>query len=366
MFAGEAGTISETLTNAANYTATLACTGTTGLVGNTLTIGAADTAITCTQTNTRKTATVVLAKSWVNAAINDAVTVSATGLTSLNSTATTPNLIDSRLPQTVNVGDVLTLSEAFTTGSAANYTTTLVCTGTTGLSGSTLTVGSADTAITCTYTNTRRSATLTLAKAWVNGRTGETATVTSTGFGNNASSGLSTSTGNNSTIGTSVTVFAGESGTISETLTNAANYTATLACTGTTGLVGNTLTIGAADTAITCTQTNTRRSATLTLVKTWANARNGETATVTSTGFGNNASSGLSTSTGNNTTTGTSVTVFAGEAGTIGETLSNACELHLGPGLHRHDRPVGQHADRRRSRHGDHLHASPTPAAARR
>ena len=100
--------------------------------------------------------------------------------------------------------------------------------------------------------------------------------MTSTGFGNNASSGLSTSTGNNSTIGTSVTVFAGESGTISETLTNAANYTATLACTGTTGLVGNTLTIGAADTAITCTQTNTREPRPWSCAKSWVNALNGD------------------------------------------------------------------------------------------
>ena len=110
----------------------------------------------------------------------------------------------------------------------------------------------------------------------MNGATGETATVTSTGFTNNASSGLSTSTGNNTTTGTSVTVFAGESGTISETLTNAGNYNATLACTGTAGLAGNTLTIGAADTAIVCTFTNSRTS--LTLVKTVTND-NGGTAT---------------------------------------------------------------------------------------
>jgi hypothetical protein len=58
-----------------------------------------------------------------------------------------------------------------------------------------------------------------------------------------------------------VTVFAGESGTISEVLSNAANYDATLACSGNgTALVGNALTINPADTAITCTQTNTRKS----------------------------------------------------------------------------------------------------------
>ena len=168
------------------------------------------------------------------------------------------------------------------------------------------------------------SATLTLRKTWVNARVGETATVTSTGFTNNATSGLSTSTGNNTTTGSPVAVFAGEVGTISEALSNAGNYTSALACTGTSGLSGTTLTVGAADTAIVCTETNTRRQATLTLRKTWVNALVGETATVTSTGFTNNATSGLSTSTGNNTTTGSSVVVFANEVGTISESLTNA------------------------------------------
>ena len=159
--------------------------------------------------------------------------------------------------------------------------------------GNALTINPADTAITCTQTNTRKSASLTLVKTWANARSGETATVTSSGFSNNPRP-LSTSTGNNTTTGTSVTVFAGESGTIGEVLSNAANYDATLSCSGNgTALVGNALTINAADTAITCTQTNTRKSASLTLVKTWANARSGETATVTSSGFSNSAANAL-------------------------------------------------------------------------
>jgi mucin-19 len=113
--------------------------------------------------------------------------------------------------------------------------------------------------IVCTITNTRKSATLKLRKTWVNATTGETATVTSSGFTNNATSGLSTSTGNNTTTGSTVTVYAGESGTISETLSNPGKYTATLACTGNgTALSGNTLTINAVDTAIVCTETNTK------------------------------------------------------------------------------------------------------------
>ena len=79
-----------------------------------------------------------LQKTWVGAKLSDAVTVAATGLTSLNAVANTASETDAGSAQTVRAGDVLTLSETFTTGSAANYTTTLACTGTTGLSGSTL------------------------------------------------------------------------------------------------------------------------------------------------------------------------------------------------------------------------------------
>ena len=131
-------------------------------------------------------------------------------------------------------------------------------------------INAADTAIVCTFTNTRKSATLTLAKTWVNGVSGDTATVTNSGFTNNATSGLSVSSGNNTTTGSPVTVFAGESGTISVSFSvgSAGNYTAVIACSGNaTPLAGSTLTMNGADTAITCTFTDTRKSATLTSPK---------------------------------------------------------------------------------------------------
>ncbi len=126
-------------------------------------LGLNNTAI-CTFTNTKKTATVTLRKAWVNAVLNDAVTVSATGLTSLASVANTATETDTGAAQTLYVGSVLTLAEAFTTGVATNYNTSLACTGTTGLSGSTLTVGVADTNIVCTYTNRSALVAITIAK----------------------------------------------------------------------------------------------------------------------------------------------------------------------------------------------------------
>jgi Ice-binding-like/Putative Ig domain len=112
-----------------------------------------------------------------------------------------------------------------------------------------------------TFAGCAAPASLTLRKTWaVNSIAGNTVTVTSAGFVNNASSGLSTATSaGNTTTGVSVAVSAGETGTISEAfgVGTAANYTATLACTGNANaLVANSLTVNAADVAIVCTETN--------------------------------------------------------------------------------------------------------------
>ncbi len=167
--------IDETLTNEWGPGTVITCTNPSGssaasyvTIDNanrrvTANLTAANYGALCTYTNTKKTATVTLRKAWDNA-LNDAVTVSATGLTSLTSVANTPTETDTGAAQTVYVGSVLTLAEAFTTGSAINYTSSLTCSGTTGLSGNTLTVGASDTAIVCTYTNTRNVADLKLTK----------------------------------------------------------------------------------------------------------------------------------------------------------------------------------------------------------
>ncbi len=332
IYAGETATLpAETMATGtlANYTTAVTCnagtlTGTNGQVaGNTLAVAAPDIAtapITCTYTNTRKSASLTLRKTWANALSGETATVS-TGAGFVNAASSglstsTGNNTTTGTSVTVFAGESGAISETGT--NLANYTASYACTGTSGLSGSTLTVGAADTAIICTLTNTRKSATLTLAKTWVNGRSGETATVsTGAGFTTAATSGLSTSTGNNTTTGTSVTVYAGESGAISETMTNGANYTSVLACTGTSGLSGTTLTVAPADTAITCTYTNTRRSTTFQLSKAWgANSIAGDVASIgATTGLTNNTV--LFTATASTGASSAAVTVFAGETATL-------------------------------------------------
>ena len=329
VYAGEVATLSETVNPAANYTSTgPVCTGTSGLSGSTLTVGAADTAIVCTYTNTRKSATLQLKKTWVNAKTGDTASLTATGLTNsatvaLNSTADSANETDAGTAVAVYAGEVATLSESVSP--AANYTSSgPVCTGTSGLSGSTLTVGAADTEIVCTYTNTRVSRSLTLKKAWVNGKNGDQVTVTTTGLAINATI-TSTSSGNNTDTGSSVSNPPGATVTLpAETFDTGSqsNYATTVACTGATASgssPGATFTMP--DNDVTCTYTNTRKSATLQLKKTWVNARIGDAVTVTATGIVNSAGATLNAvaGTNNETDNGSAVTVFAGEQATLAE-----------------------------------------------
>jgi len=114
--------------------------------------------------------------------------------------------------------------------------------------------------VTCTFTNTRYSASLTLNKTWITAQPGDTATVLSTGFINDTSTGSSVSTGNNTTASPTVTVYSGEAATISEAFSvgNATDYTRVLTCTaGSLDTNTNTLTITPGDTVIECTYTNT-------------------------------------------------------------------------------------------------------------
>ncbi|QLQ27749.1 MAG: isopeptide-forming domain-containing fimbrial protein [Pseudoxanthomonas sp.] len=110
-------------------------------------------------------AALTLRKTWVNAAVNDAVaiqaTVDSTVVDTLSSTADTTDETDTdATPITVYGGDVITFSETFAVGDPGQYGGSLTCTGNqTAVTGMTLTVANADTDIVCTYVNARPSVT---------------------------------------------------------------------------------------------------------------------------------------------------------------------------------------------------------------
>ena len=129
----------------------------------------ANQTITCTLTNSA-TATLAVAKKWVNAAINDTAVLSATGganNATLSSTADNASEIDTGTAVQVVPGNVITLAETLGAGNARTYTaSTWSCSGG-NLSGNTLTLTSAHAgqAIVCTVTNTGRVADLSVVKS---------------------------------------------------------------------------------------------------------------------------------------------------------------------------------------------------------
>jgi len=179
----------------------------------------------------------------------------------------------------VQAATTATFSEA--AGSAAtvlgDYATTWSCntnpaTTGNGTSGS-LTMPAAD--VTCTITNTRRTATLQLAKAWANGSTaGNQVTIGATTGGANNTASFDATAPTAATSGTAVTVNLGNTITLPpEGGTDAANYTTTVACTGghtlsgTDGQQSNTLTITSTNPTV-CTYTNAPRATDLSIAKT--------------------------------------------------------------------------------------------------
>ena len=104
---------------------------------------------------------VTLSKQWIGAAVGDdaAITVSNGGLVvdSLNSDAGSANETDTDATPTPAVfGDTLEFAETLAGTNAANYVSSLACTGAadTNLADG-LTIAAGETAISCTYTNTR-------------------------------------------------------------------------------------------------------------------------------------------------------------------------------------------------------------------
>ncbi len=288
---GSSYTIGETFTtgSSADYNSVLSCTGNaTALAGNVLTVNAADTAIVCTQTNTRKTTTITLNKAWSAAAINDTASVilkrGVATVDTLASTANTATETDAdATPFTANVGETLNLSETLGGANAGQYTATLACNNSVTVGGSGDFVVPA-TPTNCTVTNTRKTATITLKKAWSSAAINDTATVTLKRGATSVDSLASTANTatETDTDSTPFTANVGETLNLSETLggSNAGQYTATLSCDNSV-TVGPTGDFTVPATATNCTVTNTRKTATITLKKAWSSAAINDTATVT-------------------------------------------------------------------------------------
>jgi len=227
--------------------------------------GAARTASTYTITD--NDSPVVLAKSWTNGITGDAVSLAITGgLVPTAGSATVGGAATNATAVAV-AGNTLTLTEAFTSGVAANYNNSIECrrnsdnvvVATSGTGLSRTVVMPSGTSLTCTFINSRKSATLVVRKTWVNALTTNAVTVATSGLINNATLASVANSANETDTNAAVTVYAAEVATLTENFTvgNASNYAQALACSGNaTALSGNQLTVNPADTAIICTFTN--------------------------------------------------------------------------------------------------------------
>lgn len=133
--------------------------GTSYTLGNTVTCGAAAQTISA-YTITDDDARVTLRKQWANAVVADDanVTISrgATVIDTLASDAATANELDvDATPTAAVIGETLTLNEILPGTNAGNYNGVVSCTGTADSNlADGLTIGAAETAVICTYTNT--------------------------------------------------------------------------------------------------------------------------------------------------------------------------------------------------------------------
>jgi uncharacterized repeat protein (TIGR01451 family) len=288
-------------TVAANYSSSLACdNGVVPTAGSfVVPASAAGLTITCTFTNTRLRAQLLITKQWVGPVDpTQAVIAGAASGEELDGqlfvhdgNPATPFAVD------VVVGETVRLGERFTANDAANYAKDLQC-GTLAVPLEAPVVGDDDSPpgvragqlggpvldfdanfeipvdaaggqVLCTFTNSRNSAQLTLQKSWVDAATGDTAQLSINGLvdGQATATASGVSGTETSTAVATASIYAGEVVTLSELLgaPSGARYAPDLTCTdparvtytalATTG----TYTVPAVPTDVTCMFTNTRQ-----------------------------------------------------------------------------------------------------------
>lgn len=150
--------------------------------------GAARTASTYTITD--NDSPVVLAKNWVTGIVGDAVSLAITGGAAASTGSSTAGGATTNASAVAIPGSTLTLTEAYTSGSAANYNSSIECrrnsdngivaTAGTGLSRTV--VMPSGTSLTCIWTNSRRAASLVVRKQWVNAQIANAVTVQTSGL----------------------------------------------------------------------------------------------------------------------------------------------------------------------------------------
>lgn len=262
--------------------------------------------VTCQITNTVKTAKVTLVKRWVNAIQGDQATITAGGSSDTSTANGAADFTDTANQVTITVaqGANVSLTEALAGGNAGTYGTTFSCTGG-SVAGSgksyTLTVPGSD--VTCTYTNTANTVTVSLTKSWANDAfAGDTAALTITRGESTLVSGTATAPASQ-TI--NATVRVGDVVNLAEALggANTGSYSTSWVCTGAAAPAANSLSTGSLTVpagGLSCTVTNTPKTITVRVDKQWVNAFVGDDASLTVNGTSGPSDAGSANETDSN------------------------------------------------------------------
>lgn len=190
--------------------------------------------------------------------------------------------------------------------------------------------------ITCIYTNTINTATLTLTKAWVDGNEGDAVALSAAGSSLHSTPADGSSTAPGTTADAVLTIYAGEAVDLSELYStgNPFWYSASLTCTDAAGLTYSTGALRGSylvpelPVDVTCTFTNTRNRTTVVLQKAWVDGLAGDTAALIETGSIDSGSA-TSTATGaagteTDAAHGITIEALAGEEVALAETTTSA------------------------------------------
>lgn len=215
----------------------------------------------------------------------DQFTLAMTGATPVTTTGSGSAVDSDPVSLVATAGVPLTLSETpAATTDPANYLSAYSCTNS-GSGGTAVAPGSGTSfpltpanndVIACSFTNTRRSAELTLAKSWTNAYLNDVVTISASGLNSRSFASTAETRNETDTDTGTVTVYAGETVTLAEAFTTGlpADYGRSLTCTGSSGTLSyipdslsGTLAISGADTQITCTFSNDKLMPSLTFLK---------------------------------------------------------------------------------------------------
>ncbi|WP_203582287.1 SpaA isopeptide-forming pilin-related protein [Microbacterium hibisci] len=302
---GEKVTLSESLpgANTGEYTSTWFCSngtqGAGGSIPEITVVGDLD----CTIVNTAREITVRVDKRWIDAFQGDDATLYINGDNDVSTATGVVNQLDEDVVvKTVRIGDVVNVSETLAGDNVGTYLSGYACSVVQdGVgSGTSFQFTAPDSDVTCTFTNAAKKVQVTLQKRWINSLEGSSTllslnTLTRTSLANGDPGEYE------DPVKLTLEVRVGAILPFKEELNNVGVYSSNYLCLGGGVVSGNgqgrEFTLKVTDGNTACFFVNRALTSDVTVVKTWVNGQEGDTADLSITGADADAE-GTSTSNG--------------------------------------------------------------------